>query len=42
MAILDRFDTPGRLGELSEDDRRSWSSRVAGMFDGLTPDFPQF
>ena len=42
MAILDRFDTPGRLEELSEDNRLTWGRRVAGMFDQLTRDFPQF
>lgn len=42
MAILDRFDAPGRLEELSEDHRLAWSRRVAGMFDRLTRDFPQF
>jgi hypothetical protein len=43
MAILSRFDTPGRLDELSGDHRLAWSSRkVAGMFDQFTSDFPQF
>jgi hypothetical protein len=42
MAILSRFDTPGRLDELSEDHRRAWSEKVAGMFDRFTGDFPQF
>jgi hypothetical protein len=42
MEILSRFDTPGRLEELSEDHRRAWSEKVAGMFDQFTGDFPQF
>ena len=42
MAILDRFETPGRLDELSEDHRLAWSEKVAGMFDQFTGDFPQF
>ena len=42
MAIVDRFDTPGRLDELSEDHRLAWSEKVAGMFDQFTGDFPQF
>jgi len=42
MALLDRFDTPGRLEELSEDHRFARSRRVAGMFDEFTGDFPQF
>ena len=43
MAILSQFDTPGRLGELSEDHRRAWSDRVTGWFDQFPPrDFPQF
>jgi hypothetical protein len=42
MAILDRFDTPGRLEELSEANRRAWSDKVAGMIDQFTDDFPQF
>ena len=43
MAILDRFDTPGRLDELSDDDRRAWHVTVDGMFDPFTTGrFPQF
>jgi hypothetical protein len=42
MAILSRFDTPGRLDELSEDHRRAWSEKVTGMFDQFTGQFPQF
>ena len=42
MAILSQFDTPGRLDELSEGDRVSWSRKVAGMIDEFTRDFPQF
>ena len=43
MAILSRFDTPGRLDELSEDHRLAWSRKVAGMIDQFTDgQFPQF
>ena len=42
MVILSRFDTPGRLDELSEDHRRAWSEKVVGMFDQFTGVFPQF
>jgi hypothetical protein len=44
MAILSRFDTPGRLDELSEDHRLAWSRKVAGMIDRftVTGEFPQF
>jgi hypothetical protein len=42
MEILDRFDTPGRLDELSQNHRLAWSRKVAGMFDQFTRDFPQF
>ena len=42
MAILDRFDTPGGLAELSEDHRLAWSRTVAEMFDQFTGQFPQF
>jgi hypothetical protein len=42
MAILSRFDTPGRLDELSGDHRLAWSRTVAGMFDQFTGQFPQF
>jgi hypothetical protein len=42
MAILSQFDTPGSLGELSEDHRLAWSETVVGMFDEFTGDFPQF
>ena len=42
MAILSRFDTPGSLDELSEDQRRAWSDKVAGKIDEFTDDFPQF
>jgi hypothetical protein len=42
MAILSRFDTPGRLDELSEDHRLAWSRKVAGMIDQFTGQFPQF
>jgi hypothetical protein len=43
MAILDGFDTPGRLDELSKDHRLAWSTEVARMFDRFTTrDFPQF
>jgi hypothetical protein len=42
MAILDRFDTPGRLAEFSEDHRLAWSRMVAEMFDQFTGQFPQF
>ena len=45
MAILDRFDTPGRLAELSEDDRLAWSEKfqgVDGWIDQFTGRFPQF
>jgi hypothetical protein len=47
MAILSRFDTPGRLEELSEDHRFAWSRKVAGMMAGMIDKFtgqpfPQF
>lgn len=43
MAILSRFDAPGRLDELSEDHRLAWSRKVAGMIDEFTSgQFPQF
>jgi hypothetical protein len=43
MAVLSQFDTPGRLGELSEDHRLAWSRKVVGWFDEFTTDeFPQF
>lgn len=42
MAILSRFDTPGRLDELSEDHRLAWSREVARMIDEFTGAFPQF
>jgi hypothetical protein len=42
MAILSRFDTPGRLDELSEDHRFAWSSKVAGMINQSAGQFPQF
>lgn len=42
MAILSRFDTPGRLDELSEDHRLAWSRKVTRMIDQFTGQFPQF
>ena len=42
MAILSRFDTPGRLAELSQDHRFAWSREVARMIDEFARDFPQF
>lgn len=42
MAVLSRFDTPARLGELSEDHRLEWSRNVAEMIDQFTGRFPQF
>jgi hypothetical protein len=43
VAILSRFDTPGRLDELSEDHRPAWNETVVGMFDEFPRRrFPQF
>lgn len=42
MAVLARFDPPGRLAELSEDDRLAWSRVVARMVGRFVPRFPQF
>jgi hypothetical protein len=43
MAIVDRFDTPGRLDELSENHRLTWSEKVvASMFEHFSRRFPQF
>lgn len=42
MAVLNRFDTPGRLDELSEDHRLAWSGEVARMIDRFAGAFPQF
>jgi hypothetical protein len=43
MAIVDRFDTPGRLDELSENHRLAWSEKVvASKFKHFSRRFPQF
>ena len=41
MAVLPRFDTPGRLAELSERDRDAWSDAVAAMVRQVA-EFPRF
>lgn len=45
MAVLDRFDTPGRLSQSSDTVAQRWSERVAGMFanpaSGPLEEFPQ-
>jgi hypothetical protein len=42
MAILTRFDTPGRLLELADGDREAWSDTVAGLVADVVGPFPQF
>lgn len=42
MAVLARFDTPGRVPEPDEVSRDAWSHTVGGIFGDLTGEFPQF
>ncbi len=41
MAVLTRFDAPGRLAELSDADRDAWSEAVAVMLENFVRRFPQ-
>lgn len=46
MAVLDRFDTPGRLSHSSDEEAQEWNARVADLFAnptgrGSLADFPQ-
>lgn len=42
MAVLTRFDTPGRIAELPDSGRDAWSGTVAGMVRRFVATFPQF
>lgn len=42
MAILERFDAPGRIVEPTDDARQAWSRKVKSIFGGVVGDFHQF
>lgn len=42
MPVLERFSTPGHVGEADGVDRTAWSNAVSEIFGQFTGDFPQF
>ncbi|HYH25906.1 MAG TPA: hypothetical protein VD834_11195 [Blastococcus sp.] len=42
MPKLPRFDTPARLPEPAEADRKAWDARIGGVVAQLADEFPQF